>query len=285
MPENSPPVDPGIHRILVPIDLEDGSSRVFAHALKLALCTGATLTAVHVRDDPDRTVDWTGMPSALDYLVDWGILPPGSTEADVASLQLHVELDDRVDRSTELGIIRAIIERLPNIIVLGTEGRTGWERLRQGSVAEAVARRAGAVTLFLPHGIPGFVDPDTGAARIRRVLMPVGGQAEALQHGVDVLEAFLEVLGVRIVDIEQFHAGDDPFPGLRLPEHPGWSWRQQVGKGDIVDGIIDAMHRSRPDLIVMGTRGHDSLADAIRGSRTEQVIRRAVCPVLAVPLD
>ncbi len=278
------PIDPGIHRILVPVDLEDGSNRVFAHGLKLALCTGAALTAVHVRTDPDHTVDWTGMPSALDYLVDWGLLPAGSTEADVPSLELDVERDDRVDRNAELGIVRAVIERIPNIIVLGTEGRTGWERLRQGSVSEAIARRSGAVTLFLPQDVPGFVDRATGTVKIRRVLFPVGGKAGELQHAVDVLEAFLDVLGVRAAEIEQFHAGERSVPALRLPDRAGWTWKQQVRKGDVVDGIVDAMNNSRPDLIVMATRGHDSLADAIRGSKTEQVIRRATCPVLAVPL-
>jgi nucleotide-binding universal stress UspA family protein len=34
----------------------------------------------------------------------------------------------------------------------------------------------------------------------------------------------------------------------------------------------------------MATRGHDGLADVLRGSHTEQVVRAAACPVLSVPL-
>ncbi len=34
----------------------------------------------------------------------------------------------------------------------------------------------------------------------------------------------------------------------------------------------------------MVTRGHDGLADVLRGSHTEQVLRDAGCPVLSVPL-
>jgi len=38
------------------------------------------------------------------------------------------------------------------------------------------------------------------------------------------------------------------------------------------------------DLIAMGTQGHDSLMDTLRGSTTERVMRRAACPLLAVPV-
>ncbi len=277
-------IDPGIHRILVSLDLHSGSDQVFAHALKLALCTGATLSAVHVRTDPDAVADWTRAPSALQLLVAWGVLPPTATEADVAALELHVERDDRVSHNAELGLISAVIERLPNIIVLGTEARTGWQRLRDGSVAEAVARRSGAVTLFLPRDASGFVDPTTGAANIRRVLLPLGGKVTDMQHAVAVLEAMLDVLRVTTCTITRLHVGPGAMPALSLPERPGWTWETDMRNGDVVDGIVDAMTGGPADLVVMGTRGHDSLADAIRGSKTEQVLRRATCPVLAVPL-
>ena len=37
------------------------------------------------------------------------------------------------------------------------------------------------------------------------------------------------------------------------------------------------------DLIVMPTEGHQGILDMLRGSTTERVLRRAPCPVLAVP--
>ncbi len=38
-------------------------------------------------------------------------------------------------------------------------------------------------------------------------------------------------------------------------------------------------------LIVMVTQGHKSLIDVLRGSTTEQILRNAQCPVLAIPID
>lgn len=37
------------------------------------------------------------------------------------------------------------------------------------------------------------------------------------------------------------------------------------------------------DLIVMATKGQDSVLDLLRGSTTERVLRGARCPVLAIP--
>jgi nucleotide-binding universal stress UspA family protein len=50
-----------------------------------------------------------------------------------------------------------------------------------------------------------------------------------------------------------------------------------------MNGILDVAAGMAAELIVMTTQGHRGLADALRGSTTERVIRRARCPVLAVP--
>lgn len=282
---SSAPLDPGIHRVLAALDLGEGSDVVFAHAMKLALATGATLTTVHVRTDPSKLVDWTAVPSSLALLQRWGLLGPDATDADVAALELHVDRDDRVAEDAELGIIRAIIERLPNVIVLGTHARRGLDRLLHGSVAEAVARRSGAVTLVLPTTHPGFLDAATGRAVIRRVLFPIGGEDQALQHAVDVMAAFLEVLRIEETSIACYHSGAAPLPELSMPERRGWDFEAvRAGQGDVVDNIVATVQASAPDLVVMATRGHDSLGDLIAGSRTERVVRRAGVPVLVVPL-
>ena len=49
--------------------------------------------------------------------------------------------------------------------------------------------------------------------------------------------------------------------------------------------ILDAASDQRVGLIAMATEGHRGFLDALRGSTTEQVLRRAACPVLAIPTD
>jgi nucleotide-binding universal stress UspA family protein len=59
--------------------------------------------------------------------------------------------------------------------------------------------------------------------------------------------------------------------------------RQEVGIGTPYKVIVDAAVAEGADLIVMSTHGRTGLAHMLIGSVTERVLRRAPCPVLAVP--
>jgi nucleotide-binding universal stress UspA family protein len=71
----------------------------------------------------------------------------------------------------------------------------------------------------------------------------------------------------------------DNFPN----EHAGGKIRQKVGIGTPYRAIVDAAVMEGADLIVMSTHGRTGLAHMLVGSVTERVLRRAPCPVLAVP--
>ena len=53
--------------------------------------------------------------------------------------------------------------------------------------------------------------------------------------------------------------------------------------GNVAEEIVALAREKKSDLIVMATEGRDGVLDAFRGSTTEQVLRTAPCPVLAVP--
>ena len=57
-----------------------------------------------------------------------------------------------------------------------------------------------------------------------------------------------------------------------------------VVRGNPVEEIIKHAEERNCDLIVMGTRGHGTLADAMLGSTARRVIRRSKMPVLVVRL-
>jgi nucleotide-binding universal stress UspA family protein len=57
----------------------------------------------------------------------------------------------------------------------------------------------------------------------------------------------------------------------------------QHADGDVVDAIVAATDRLAVDLVAMATEGHDSLGDAVWGSRAEQVLRRLRTPAVIVP--
>ena len=53
--------------------------------------------------------------------------------------------------------------------------------------------------------------------------------------------------------------------------------------GRIAPEIVSYAGRHDIDMIVMGTRGRDSVSRAVLGSVAAAVVRRASCPVLTVP--
>ena len=59
--------------------------------------------------------------------------------------------------------------------------------------------------------------------------------------------------------------------------------RQEVEIGTAYRRIVDKATAESVDIIVMSTHGRTGLAHMLIGSVTERVLRRASCPVLAVP--
>ena len=65
-----------------------------------------------------------------------------------------------------------------------------------------------------------------------------------------------------------------PVPGVRV--------RHQLERGEPAELIVSVAEDLGCDLIVMGTHGRGGLSRLFMGSVTEQVLRNAPCPVLAV---
>lgn len=64
-------------------------------------------------------------------------------------------------------------------------------------------------------------------------------------------------------------------------------WMQcsgQVGRGDVVESILEYSQDKGSDLIVMGTHGARGIEKILLGSVAERVIKRAKCPVLVVKM-
>lgn len=144
-----PTVD--IERILCPVDLSDCSRDALRYATALALRFGARITVLHVFElfVPPRLLTADPGPMVAPY--------PSRNDltADVARFVEPLE-DPRVPVTIvvkEGHVGRTIVEtaaQLPaDLIVMGTHGRGGVERLVLGSVAENVLRTAPCPVLTL----------------------------------------------------------------------------------------------------------------------------------------
>ena len=148
-----------IQKILYPTDFSSYSNQAYFHAIALAENHGASLTVLFVYS-PDR-----------------GALGRGDVDADRRYWREQLEqirpTDPRIpvrhvflegDPATE--IVRYGRDAGIDLIVMGTHGRTGLERLLLGSVAEKVLRDASCSVLVvkLPKGLPAAERPDVEVA-------------------------------------------------------------------------------------------------------------------------
>jgi nucleotide-binding universal stress UspA family protein len=126
-----------IKNILHPTDFSPGAGAAFEAACSLAERYGASILVLHVAVPPIAGQS--------------GLLPP--PQGDWAALEerlAQIQPENktvRVIHRMELGMPAAEIVRLagethPELIVMGTHGRTGFRRLMMGSVAEEVVRKA-----------------------------------------------------------------------------------------------------------------------------------------------
>lgn len=55
--------------------------------------------------------------------------------------------------------------------------------------------------------------------------------------------------------------------------------------GPAVSVILETIKESKPDLVIMGTKGASGIKEMLMGSQTASVIEKAKCPVIAVPAN
>jgi nucleotide-binding universal stress UspA family protein len=273
-------------RIVHPSDFSKSSRVAFAHALKIALQSKAELELVHVQRHEigsEKDVHWTDFPGVRATLARWKIMAADAKPEDVAKLGLRVKKVLTAETEPLEAMVAYCEEHPPDLLVLATHQRDGLSRWLHKAVAEPLARRSRAMTLFVPESAGGFVSPADGSVTLRRILVPVDHTPRA-QAAIE--EAFFMAAGLdrRGVVFKLLHVGTETgMPTLYLPHQPGWRWEERLVPGNPVELILKEAAQWRPDMIVMATQGHQDFLDALRGSTTERVLREAHCPVLAVP--
>jgi nucleotide-binding universal stress UspA family protein len=275
---------PFVNSVFHPSDFTAASENAFAHALVIALHRRTEFTILHAAGGRGSEQEWTRFPAVRSTLERWGLLESGSPRSAVFE-ELRLNVKKIVVRSDNpvTAALNYLAKNPTDLIVLATEGRDGLSRWVQRSLAERLARRSQAKTLFVPDQTRGFVDRKTGEVTLRRVLIPVDHRPSPEPAIIYSLRAaaLLEDGGLEII---LFHVGDEgSFPDVELPDSDHSSFTRICRQGDVVEQIVRAASEGAADLIMMTTEGRHGVLDALRGTVTEQVLRQAPCPLLAVP--
>jgi nucleotide-binding universal stress UspA family protein len=275
-----------IRSILHPTDLTVSSEPAFAHALKIALAGRSKLYLLNAKPGDDEDIDWSAFPAVRRTLARWGVLPEGSSTRDVGDrLGIHLAKISLHERDPVRAIVRFADDHKSDLIVLATHGRDGLPRWLHGAVAEPAARKADIPTLFLSPEASGFVDANSGALRLRNVLIPVDHRPRP-EAAVREAQRLCRTLAASEVALRLLYVGDPgDMPTIAIEGNVPMEVTRSARAGDVVEEILGAAAECQADLIAMATAGHHGFLDALRGSTTERVLRHAPCPVLAVPAD
>jgi nucleotide-binding universal stress UspA family protein len=195
-----------------------------------------------------------------------------------------------------------------DLLIIGSHGRSGVERLLLGSVAEKVLRKASCPVMTVPRTLPDAVP--AGPVLYRRILCPVDfsdSSMNALKYAFSMAqEADGQLTVLHIVEHE--FRNDAEIAGI--------AWEAGMTIGDFLKEREDALHRrlqdvvagapescrveplmthgkpwrevlrvateQQSDLIVMGVQGRGPADLLFFGSTTQHVVREAPCPVLTL---
>jgi nucleotide-binding universal stress UspA family protein len=277
------PNPPLVNSVFHPSDFSDASELAFAHALAIALLRRTEFTVFHT-DRTGVSVDgWGRYPAIRKTLERWGSLPEGSPRAAVfEKLGIRAQKVGTRNISATSAIVEYLDSNPAELIVLATRGSEGMPSWLDMSVAEKIVRETESMTLFVPKSCRGFVSPDTGSISLQRILVAVGDEPHANAAIAFACRA-ARLAGDGGVEICLLHVGTSEFPEVELESDPAWQIHKVIRDGDVVDVIVEEAQEGPADLIVMTTRGRRGFLEALRGSTTEQVLRRSPCPLLAVP--
>ncbi len=135
-----------------------------------------------------------------------------------------------------------------------------------------------------------FSDTSMAALKYATALADVFGAQLHLLHVVDnaiELRAAGDLAmapGLDIVGDARVRAGDALAQLLTRPERERYRAVLVAEAGAPLAAIVEYAARAHIDLIVMGTHGRGPVAHLLIGSVAENVVRKAPCPVLTVPL-
>jgi CPA2 family monovalent cation:H+ antiporter-2 len=291
-----------LRQILCPVDMSDVSGHAAAHAVLLSRWYQGRITALHV-----------GSPLAIPAS-EFSLAGAGASALSVEQVQdlrgriarifdgMGAEVDVVVENGSTVTRILQHASSLPaDLIVLGTHGASGFQHLVLGSVTEKVLRQATCPVLTVPPYARA-----TSKLPYRRLLCPVDFSDSSLaalelafslakegDADLTILHVFEwpaegEALNYRPMNVPEFHPQIEHDVSDRLralvPEAANAWCRPSIRTthGKPYREILGVATEDGADLVVMGVHGRNALDLMLFGSTTNQVIRRATCPVLTL---
>ncbi len=295
--------------LFVPLDGSEFSARAIPVALEIAQRSGATIHLASVID-PSAHIPFATSEIALPKFDD--ALATEARQRQHSHINAHAEAlgaqgATAVGHVLEGTVVEALAEGAVSVnadlVVMTTHGRSGFSRLRMGSVASAFLTRASAPVLLV-HGHDGAVTAPRGtllctvdgsafgerivshAARLARVLeLPMRLMAVARPHTVAMAPFGVEMLASPDALSQEEARLRAHLTGL-LPQCPPDTTITVIADLTIVSTVLEEAERAAAGAIALSTHGRTGIARMMLGSVADELIRRATLPLLVFhPVD
>lgn len=292
-------------RIFCPVDFSDVSRHALTHAAAFAQWYGSNITVLHVYSAPVPPVAVSQYPGNIPLLPP---IQPNEVREQVrqfcqplitagVSPAIEVEEGDPVKV-----IARVSGAASPDLLIMGTHGRGGFQRLVLGSVTEKVLRLVTCPVLTVPPpaetaGIPSFktilcaIDFGPSAIRALEYAFSLAKEADARIIVLHVVEALAdaaalgEPIGFSISDFQPSleRIAMERVAALIPADARSWCRAEAlVTSGKAQREIVRVAKENQAELIVMGVQGRGAVDLVLFGSTTHHVIRDAAVPVLTL---
>jgi len=282
-----------VKKIMVPVDFSEPSKKAVNYGLSLASEFKSRLVLTHI--------------AAFDTAI--------YDKAKIQMLQLiPADYRDRLDFEiiVKAGDIRqellAIVDENDiDLVVMGSRGRSYFERMLLGSVTERMLRKLHVPILTVSHLDPEKELHEPGIVPLQRIVYATD-LAEGSQIGLEFSIQLARGLNAHLTVVHVVQAFDVVAHRLETAFAPDYNAEARVHAAErlsqvvslvsdgsvpittvLADGVpYEAINRiaaqKNADLIVINLQGKGLLDRALIGTTAERVIRTASIPVLSLPL-
>jgi len=300
-----------VDNILIPTDFSACADHALTHALEAADRFDAHLHILHVVNELDP--DWYGITDAQERAVKLRDQIEEEARERLHDLAPDKDIETTVSLQLSFDVAETIYEyvdeRHIDLVVMGTHGRQGLDRLMLGNVANKIVRHAPCPVMTVREEVPWTGEEED--VLFEDVLAPIDfsdHSQKALSASKDIANAYearLHLLfvaekrtvptfsdtgipGVGVVEMDPEIVKNAEAALQQLNENtegPAVESQYHVREGNVSRDIVDFAETNGVDLIVMATRGLTGVTRFLIGSNTERIVRVAPCPVLTVPTN
>lgn len=297
--QSNPQARAKITKVAVLTDFSENAAVALRFAARIARGFNANIVLAHADIPPSCIFDAPAIKFIYQALDHWRERLRASLLAQTKAIYLHdVECTVLLHEGTPKELLEDLSDA--DLIVVGTSGKTGWQKMNLGSTAEEIFRSSRVPVLTVgPHcGCSGAEE-----MTIKTVLYATNlsaGADTALSYALslagehDAILILLHVVNDKDVpfSFESTMASAEPMEKLRLlvPDTSTLKYKPAyvIGFGRPDVAILEVATKRNVNAIVMGARGAGYFAGALThfpGGTAYRVAANAACPVLTVRGD